>query len=291
MRIADSLIYRMTQSRLEDARERNFNALARASNGMRVEKPSDDPVAAALARRETNRIARSEAVLGSIVAGTTSLQAADAALDETSGLLNRARELAIQAGNDTLSAAERMAIAYEIGAIRAQVVAQANTREGDTYVFGGYIDNQPPFDSAGVYSGDSNVRQQEVAPGVRISTGVSGDVVFGAAGGTDVLQTLSDLETALQANDANAIRALIDPIEASNGQVISARAQLGASLNAFQVAQSTTERLRDRSVETRAALVEIDPLDAFTELSRAEQALQAAVTVASRIPVAGLIDT
>jgi len=291
MRVADSLLYRMTQSRLEDARERNALALGRASNGMRVEKPSDDPVAAALARRESNRITRSEAVLSSITAGTTSLQAADAALDETSALLNRARELAIQAGNDTLSAAERMAIAYEISAIREQVVAQANTREGDTYVFGGYIDNQPPFDSAGVYSGDSNVRQQEVAPGVRIATGVSGDVVFGAAGGTDVLQTLQDLETALQANDANAIRALIDPIEASNGQVIAARAQLGASMNAFQVAQSTTERLRDRSVETRAALVEIDPLDAFTELSRAEQALQAAVTVASRIPVAGLIDT
>ncbi len=290
MRVSDSLLYRMTQSRLASARERNALALDRASSGMRVEKPSDDPVAAAAARREANRIARAESVIESINVGMTNLQAADSALDETSALMNRARELAIEAGNDTLSAQDRQAIAAEIANIRAQVIAQANTQAGDTYVFGGYIDDQPPFDSAGNYSGDTNVRQQEVAPGVRIATGVTGDAVFGVSGGTDVLQTLDDLHTALMANDASAVRASLDPLEAANHQIIDARAQLGASMNAFQVAQSTAERTRDRATERRAELTEIDPFQAFSELSRAEQALQAAVTAAARLPIAGLID-
>jgi flagellar hook-associated protein 3 FlgL len=161
---------------------------------------------------------------------------------------------------------------------------------GNSFVFAGYRDDVQPFDPTGAYIGDGNVREIEVAPGVRIAVGVSGSTTFGVGSGIDVMQVMEDLQVALDANDVVGIRATLDDLSGAHAQVTDERVKLGASMNSFEVVKSATERSQDRANENRMELIGVEMTDAFSELARAEQALQAAITVASKLPFPGLIN-
>jgi flagellar hook-associated protein 3 FlgL len=252
-------------------------------------KPSDDPAAAAAARRENERIARAEATMRAVDAGRAALEAADGALDAVSSVLVRAREIAVQASNATISAADRASAAQEIASLRDEVIRLGNTEAAGRYVFAGYLDETPPFTTAGAYVGDGAVRQIEIAPGVVASTGVSGSGAFGTSGGTDILAALDALRVALETNDVPTVVASIDTVEAGHDQVIQARASVGALLGTLQVATAAAERTRDRAIATRDRLVGADTMEALSDLVRAQQALEVAVQVAAQLPPTGLL--
>jgi flagellar hook-associated protein 3 FlgL len=289
MRVSDNSMFISSNRHIAAAREALQNAQNRATSGLRVEKPSDDPAAAAAARRETARIARAEGTLRAVDASKLSLESADGALEGVGNLLVRARELAVQSSNGTLSPTDRAAAALEIAGIREQVIRLGNTEAAGSFVFAGYRDGTPPFTPAGAYVGDAAAKQIEIAPGVLATTGVSGAGVFGVSGGTDVLAVLDTLQTALETNDVATITASIDTMTAAHDQTTQARAGVGALLGTLEVASSAAERTRDRAITTRDQLVGADIMGALSDLVRAEQALEAAVQVAARLPPQGLL--
>lgn len=261
-----------------------------AATGRRVVKPSDDPLATTQAIRERARARRAETHQRSIDAGHMRIDAAEGALASVADVFRRVQELTHQAANDSIGAVERNAIAAEVSELRESVHALANTRANDSYVFAGYPDDLPPFDAAGTFTGSGDVVEHDVAPGVRVPVGVPGDVTFsGAGGGVDVFVAFDDLITALQTNDEVGIRGSIDTFEAAHGQVVEARATLGARTNALEVAGSVVTKIKDDAEARQTELIGVDPLDAYSELQQAQFALEAAVSVASQLPGPSLV--
>ena len=290
MRVSDGMVHELGQRAIASARERSSAATSIASSGLRVQKPSDDPVAFALGRRDTAREATATARARTSEYAMSVAIGADQALAETGEALARARELAVQMANGTYTANERTFAAAAARELRLEIVNAANREVDGTYVFGGYRDGAPPFDAVtGAYSGDGQVKEAEVAPYLRLSMSVSGATTFGAGTGTDVLATLEQLATALDANDPDAVRATIAGLDASAQQVNGSRVELGGQIRGFEVTLSTAELVKDRSAASRAEQVETDPYRAYSELLNAERALEAAVAVASRLPFPGLV--
>ena len=95
---------------------------------------------------------------------------------------------------------------------------------------------------------------------------------------------------ALDADDVATIGSLLDPLSAATSQIADARTTLGANMQSLETMRSVVERRRDRAIEDRASLVEVDPFEAFSDLARAESALQAAVKVAAELPLPGLVE-
>jgi flagellar hook-associated protein 3 FlgL len=288
MRVSDRHLYDFSTTQLRDARSRYADAQEKTGTGRDVRKPSDDPIATSLAIRARAREVRAEANQRQIDAGVALVDAQDAALDDVANVLRRVQELAMQGATDTLGATERAGIAKEVEALRAQVVALANTEVDGHYVFAGYPDDRPPFDAAGAYSGDGSVRELEVAPGVTVATGTSGATTFGAGSGVDVLAVLESLRVALATNDVAGIRAGVDEVGQAHRQVVDARAEVGAKMNAFDAAHTVADRTRDQSIVRQGDLLGIDPVDAVMELRRAQDALDTAMTLAAQIPRPGL---
>jgi flagellar hook-associated protein 3 FlgL len=228
-------------------------------------------------------LARITAIQSGAQRAIDELNAADSALNGVNNSIARAQVLAIQFGNDTYSADDRAAAAQEVDGLFHQIIASLNTRFGDRYVFGGYKDNQPPFADDGSYLGDTGVRQVEVAPGVYSDASIRADVIAkGAAGGTDILQTLSDLATALRANDSNAIRNSLDNLRFATDQITAARSQIGTSVNIFT---STVNTCANQIVDCKkiiGGLGDADIMDASSRLSLAQYALNATLTAASQ---------
>lgn len=290
MRIPDSLFFTRARAQLEGSRSAFAEAQSRALTGKRVQKPSDDPLAAAQAQRASFRGKRAEGHERTVNVALAALHVADDALQHVSDALERARQLALQAATDTQNADNRAAVAEEISQIREQVRSLANTRAGGRYVFSGYSDGTEAFDPTGAYQGHPEAAQLRVAPGVSLAMGVPGDQIFAPPAGADAFATLDALETALRTNDVTGIRGAVDGIDASAKQVVDARAELGGSFESAETALSVVQRIQDQSVAEQSKLTDADAIGAFSDLARAQQALEAAVQIAANLPPAGLLE-
>ncbi len=289
MRVSDTQLYLVQQHNLLGARARVNEAQRQAISGKRVEKPSDDPAAFGMARGLNASIARSEENLRSVSMGLATLQAADAALSDAGNILNRVRELAVGQANGNLGADERAIAATEVTELRNQMLQLANATFNGNHIFAGYQDNAPAFDAAGIYQGDTGVRSLEVAPSVRVDSGITGDSVFAPGTGVNIFQVIDNLTAALQANDQTATQATLGDIETATTQMATGRGNLGGLMESMEIARSTAERVQEGDQIARSDLVDVDIASAFSELNQANYALQSAVEIASQLPLPGLV--
>lgn len=193
------------------------------ASGRRVNTAADDPLAAGAAVAIDRSLAELERYeLNANVLGNR-LNLQESNLTEAGELLQRVRELSIQAANAPLSASDRLTIAREIRQIREGLLGIANgTDAAGRYLFGGAQDDRPPFvdGTAGItYVGDQVQRRIEVAPALaladaepgsevwmRIPTG-DGRVAVAAAAtntGTGLLGTFGVVDAAAWAAGGNA---------------------------------------------------------------------------------------
>jgi flagellar hook-associated protein 3 FlgL len=277
------MIYQQTVDRANAALARVGKAQGEISSGLRVQAPGDDPQAAGLLVRHKFDQAQTTAIQNGAQSAADELNAADSALGSVSTAIARAQVLATQFGNDTYTADDRATAANEVDGLYKQALGSLNTRFGDRYIFGGYGDNQAPFADDGTYQGDTGVRQVEVAPGVYEDASIRADVTAkGVGGGVDILQTLTDLSTALRNNDSDAIRASITSLQAGSNQVSAAQSQAGTAVNIFTATVNTCAAQITDEKKVIGELGDADVMDASTKLSLAQYALNATLTAASQ---------
>ena len=289
MRISDRSFYDHNRASLAARRSDLAAAQSEASTGKRVQKPSDDPVAASIATKHRAKEQHLRANLKAIDAGRARVDIQDSVLGDAADRLRRAKELALQGANDILGPDDRQAIAIEIASIRESILGLANTQDGEGYVFAGFRSDAPAFDAAGVYQGDANVPSLDAGNGVRIDAGVSGLAAFDAGGADDVFSVLADLEFALSTNDEVGISASISRLDQAHETVVYARADVGAAQAGLDAAETIAERMRDEAIEAQTSLVAVDETEAYLDLQRTRDAYDAAVRIASQIPPQGLV--
>ena len=283
MRVTDRMMYDTATLNATKSRDRAQAAMEEVSTGMRVNHPGDDPAVAAAMVRGQQVVDRSNAINQNAGRAGDEIGAADDSLQGLANVLSRARELAVQMGNDTYSAADRTGAATEIDALSRQAVTLMNRDVNGRYIFGGDRDHAPPFDAAGNYTGDTAVRQVEVAPGVLQDASVRADIaVKGVGGGVDLFTTLQALSTALTTNNGNGIRGSLTSIDAVTTQVTSTLSQVGAMGDAFATAQTLATTTRDATIKTVAAQSEADIFASSSKLALANHALDATLTAAAQ---------
>ncbi|MCD8514552.1 MAG: flagellar hook-associated protein FlgL [Burkholderiaceae bacterium] len=133
--------------------------------GKRVLKASDDPVAATLAERESNRLMRTEADLRALERSRSGLIQAESTIGQMGEVLARFKELLVQGGNPTLSASDRQSIAQEMRGLREQLLNLANTQdtEGNALLGGLGVTNVLGKPFADVYGANTGVVFQAVS--------------------------------------------------------------------------------------------------------------------------------
>jgi flagellar hook-associated protein 3 FlgL len=289
MRVTDASVFESIRRQVMRARKDVAVAQEQAGTGLRVQKPSDDPVAAAAARRESSRKALAEAGMKSADHAQMQLEGADESLSDVFEGLTRAHELAVEAATTTLSDENRRASASEVRKIREQMVALGNTNVAGRYVFGGFRDQESPFQADGTFVGDTTTKEMQAMPGLKVAASISGSTVFGSADEADnVFATLDSLVEALENNDPEAVRGTLTGLQRNEERVLSARTQVGALLDGVEMARSVADRHAYRAELEIGRLVEVDEISAVTDLLRAKSALESALTVAQQIPVGTL---
>lgn len=107
-------------------------SLERLSSGLRVNRAADDAAGLAIAESMRAQVRGSQQAMRNVQDGIAMLNVADGGLSEIHILLQRGRELSVQAANDTLGADERQAVQAELTAIGAEIdrLGQSTTYNG-----------------------------------------------------------------------------------------------------------------------------------------------------------------
>jgi flagellar hook-associated protein 3 FlgL len=296
MRVTDLMTFQRAQRDGGAASSRLSQATARASTGVRVVHPGDDPGAAALVASERIHRQRLDSVATAAGRASDEVSAVDGSLGEVGTALARASELAVQLSSAPYGASERSAGAKEVQGLLSTVLSALNAKTGDRYVFAGTLDTTRPFDglaldaagdvdvvATGAYHGDTGVRQVEIAPGVYQDSSVRADAALrGAAGGVDVIRTLGDLANALAANDPAAVAATVAQLAQGSTQVSNARGQAGAIQGTLDAAVSANQAARDESAKRISSLSDADAIQAASDLALAQHALEASLTATAQ---------
>ena len=104
-------------------------ALERLSSGLRINGAKDDAAGLAISERFTSQIRGLNQAIRNANDGTSLAQTAEGALSETTALLQRMRELAVQSANATNSATDRSALQSEVDQLKQEINRIASTTE------------------------------------------------------------------------------------------------------------------------------------------------------------------
>ena len=152
------------------------------SSGKRVQNPADDPIAATQIMAMDQTRAQLAQYTKNTESVTNRLNVGEQALADASNLLQRVRDLTVQANSAALGPTERASIATELKSRVQELQDLANRRDANgEYLFAGMSSQTQPFSrgAGGVtYAGDQGVRAIQVSADQRVTDGFSGQQVF-----------------------------------------------------------------------------------------------------------------
>ena len=102
-------------------------SMQRLSSGLRINSAKDDAAGLAISDRMTSQIRGLNQAARNANDGISMSQTAEGALQETTNILQRLRELAIQSANDTNSASDRASLQAEVNQLKQEITRIANT--------------------------------------------------------------------------------------------------------------------------------------------------------------------
>ncbi|QOC21219.1 flagellar hook-associated protein FlgL [Wenzhouxiangella sp. AB-CW3] len=152
------------------------------TTGRRINNPSDDPVGAARLQELERSVKQQEVFQKNIDRGRQRMGVAEQALSSTGNTVQRARELAVQAANDTLGSDQRAMVAAELRQRVEEMLLTANSQDGGgEYIFAGSRTGDKPFvreNGEVVYRGDSQARELVIGPGTTAAESLTGDQAY-----------------------------------------------------------------------------------------------------------------
>jgi len=134
MRINQNISAMNTYSRLTAANNAKSSSLAKLSSGLRINKAGDDAAGLTISEKMRGQIGGLNQAIRNAQDGISLIQTAEGALNETHSILNRMRDLAVQAANDTNTDDDRAAIQQEVDELISEIDRIAETTQFNTQV-------------------------------------------------------------------------------------------------------------------------------------------------------------
>jgi flagellar hook-associated protein 3 FlgL len=285
MRITNNIIQRNALAGFQANLRQVEAAQRRVSSGLRIERASEDPVAATGVMQAGSSLRALDQYRRNIGMASTRAAAEEGVLDRVTEVLTRARELAISQGSDTASAQTRATTKAEVDQLLEFVIGLGNTRVGESYLFGGDQAAAPfsaPSADPPVFATTppTGAHQVEISSGQYLKANHNGTEVFLDTG---TLQALYDLSAALGAGDGAEVRDTLAGLENAFNGVQNLLGDIGARSNQLQVTTANLDALEINLRTFKSNLEEVDLERAVTELVGRQTAFQAAMLATSRV--------
>ena len=244
------------QRNLVNTTDRLAKSLQRLSSGLRITRASDDAAGLAISenfRAEVRSLGQAQRNANDAI---SLLQIAEGALNETSGILIRMRELAIQAANGTLGSAERTTINNEF-----QDLASEITRIAAVTQFNGQL----------VLNGDSAITFQ-IGTENTSSDRISVSSVNASASSIGITSTTN-------VSSASTAQTALDTLDSAISTVASLRATFGTVQNRLESTIRSLAVAIENTAAAESRIRDVDFASETAELTRNQVLQQAGISV------------
>ena len=272
-------------------------AMERLSTGVRINSASDDAAGLAISSRMTSQINGLNMAVRNANDAISMIQTADGAMVEVTNMLQRMRELSIQAVSGTMSSADVSALGVEFIALQEQIQAISTDTEwnGTKILDGelGSIDFQVGANASQTISIEFADMNTDFAgnAGTATTAGASAN----AAGALDIFV---ELEAAAAGTDADSSAATSEDKDLKNATVNGAttltrldnaldrlnshRATLGATINRLEYTADNLANVSQNTSASRSRILDADYAAETTELARTQIIQQAGTAMLSQ---------
>ncbi len=240
-------------------------AMQRLSTGLRINSAKDDAAGLAISQTMTAQIRGLNQAIRNANDGVSLLQTAEGAMIEQTNMLQRMRELAVQAANDTVTADQKGYLDTEY----QELLAELDRIGGATQWNGENV-----LDGLGGANGDGEYFFQVGANASQTISVTIGDMstLVAVAPATDGL--LVDVEGSDITDSTNANLA-IDNIDLALAAINEQRATIGAGINRLTYAMDNLASVSANATESRGRVLDADYAKETTELARTQIIAQA----------------
>jgi flagellin len=252
-------------------------AMEQLSTGKRINSAKDDAAGLAVSENMTAQIRGLNMAVRNANDGISLLQTAEGAMIEQTNMLQRMRELAVQAANGTLSPSQRSYLDTEFNALIEEINRIGNNTQwnGMKLLNGKMGLNGDGVIAFQVGAGTTSTESISVAIG-KMSTLASGTAA--AAAEASFPSRLGTFLTTSIANPAAAVSA-IDKVDLALDAIASQRATIGATINRLTYAADNLSNISQNTSESRSRILDTDYAVATTELARTQIIQQASTAV------------
>ena len=294
MRVSTIMMYQQNMRGITDSQSAWLKYGEQMSTGKRVNRASDDPVAASQAVVLSQAQAQNSQYATARTFATQRVSIEESTLSQVTTAIQSAQEKIVYAGNGTLSDDDRSSLATDLQGIRDQLLNLANSTDGNgRYIFAGYKTDTPPFDDTGKYVGGTLNVEQQVDSSRTMVIGHTGNLIFDNATSNAKPDADTNIFTALD----SAIAALKTPVEGdetaqdtaraaidktnrslsnSLNNVLTVRAELGTQLNELDKLDSLGDDRALAQTQQMSNLVDVDWNSTISNYTMQQMALQAA---------------
>ena len=304
MRLSTNMIFNQQVRGITDSQSSWLKVGEQLATGLRVSNPSDDPIAASRAVVLSQSQAKSSQYATARSFADQSLSMEENALSSVTSSIQEAQTMIVYGSTGTLSDDDRGSIATKLEGIRAQLLTQANSRDGNgRYIFAGYKTDVAPFEDTGTaagvtYVGGDQPITQKVDDGRTMAVSSTGTSVFmsitsnakAEPDGTDSEKSLFNmLDSAIAAlkvpqDDADDATKKVfqDTLDKTNrglsnslNNVLAVRSAVGSQLAELDTLDAQGDD-RDTIMSSQMTdLVQVDYTEAISSYTMQQTALQA----------------
>jgi flagellin len=250
------------------------SVMQQLSTGRRINSAVDDVAGMAISTRLTSQIRGLNQAVRNANDGVSLIQTAEGATDQVTNMLQRMRELAVQASNDTNNTQDRSYLDLEFQALTSQIDNIANSTQWN----GANVLNK----GVGTVAGTSGVFTFQVGANSGQTISITLDNMT-TASGSGLLSTISGKNITGTSSSSAALGVIISALDT----VSYARSKMGAVISRLQFAGDNLANVSAKAQESRSRIEDTDYSQATTELAKRniiQQAAQAMLAQANQAP-------
>ncbi len=264
MRINNNLMAMNSHRQLGITNNASSRSMEKLSSGYRINRAGDDAAGLSISEKMRAQVRGLNMASRNAQDSISMIQTAEGALNETHAILQRMRELAVQAANDTNVSVDRTAVADELGTLVAEIDR---------------ISTSTTFNEKKLLNGDLAAS--------------AANFQIGADSGVTMTLTIATMDAAALTVDALSVdtyanaTAAIGTVDAAIKAVSAERSKLGANQNRLE---HTIKNLDNASENIQASESRIRDVDMakemmeFTKNNILQQAAQAMLAQANQAP-------
>ncbi|MGW8193932.1 MAG: flagellin N-terminal helical domain-containing protein [Desulforhopalus sp.] len=241
-------------------------AMQRLSSGLRINSARDDAAGLAISNRMTTQIRGMNQAARNANDGISLAQTAEGALQESTNILQRIRELAVQSANDTNSDSDRASLNEEVSQLVAELDRIAQTTE---------------FNGRKILNGDMQDATFQVGP----NNETSQTIIFSIPDSRAIALGVDQISV----NTREFSLAALDSVDSALQSLDSIRAGLGAVQNRFESTIANLNNVVENLTAARSRILDADIAMETANMTKHNILLQAGVSILAQANQAPLV--